>query len=406
MKVLLISPQNPYPPIDGGKISIFYPLMELNKKGISIGIFFLYKEKEPFEAIQFFKKNSIKVYPFLLDTTDSIKKVMKNFLESEPFKMAKYFHPSALKYLKKIVQEFKPDIIQSHHAHMAKYAIELKKEFNVPIVLREHNIEYKLIEQFYKSESNPIIKVTAYWQYVKTKKYETNIWSYFDKVIFISPLDENIAKNANSRIKSVVIQDGVDIEKFHPIDLKKEPYSLIFTGNLRTIQNLKSILWFVKNVWPIIKEKEPKAKLYITGGGEEILYKKLKISTLNTQGIFLLGFVKNIQETISKCQVFISPTRIGSGIRIKVLTAMALGMPIVCTSLDATPIIGVRNGEHLIVADTPEDFAEGILHLFNDERLRYNLGSNARKLIEQQFTWDKYAEKMINIYKEIIKGIK
>jgi len=402
MKVMILSPQNPYPPIDGGKISIFYPLKYMVKYGIEPILTFPYKRMLHEKSINNMQKIGIKVYPFRQDISDSVSKVVRNIFEKEPFKIKKYYSLGYLKYMEEIIYKENPDIIQSQHIHMANYAIKLNRKFNVPIILREHNIEYKLVEQFYNSENNFALKSIAYWQYLKTRRYEVNIWNYFNHVIFISSIDEKIALALNNRLKSSVIQDGVDIKEFSSLNISKEPFSLIFTGGTyKTIQNVKSIVWFIKNVWSNIKRVEPRAKLYITGMNQDILFRKLNDNELKNQGITFLGFVNDIKRTISRCEIYISPTIFGSGVRLKVLNAMALSMPVICTSLDADTIIGAKDHEHLMVADDPAKFENAILQLFNNESLRYKLGNNARKLIEDSFTWDCFIEKLINVYKNV-----
>ncbi len=405
MKILIIAPQNPYPPADGGKKGLLYPLMGLKELGYSIGLFLLHNNEPTYaDSLSYFKEQGVELFPFKLNIEDSGYKAIRNVGQVQPFKMAKKYSRKSLKFLRKATKEFKPDIIQAQHSHMAEYAIELKKKFGIPIVLREHNVEYKLVEQFYMSATNPLIKKFAYWQYLKTKKYETRIWNDFSKVIFISLVDEQVAKENCPGVRSAIVQDGIEIKETNSKDFHKESRSIIFTGNMKTVQNLHSITWFIEKVWPLIIKAEPEVKLYITGGDEHLLYKKLRtnLKALNGQRIYPLGFVDDIDGTIFRCEVFISPTQMGSGIRLKVLNAMALAMPIVCTSFDAKTMIDAKNNEHFLIADNAETFLKSILHLFNNKKRAEELGSNAKQFVRENFTWQKCAKGLSDIYEEIL----
>jgi glycosyltransferase involved in cell wall biosynthesis len=407
MRILILSPQNPYPAVDGGKMGILGPVLELAALGHSVGVFFLHDEPTKAAAsVAFFGSRQIKAYPLSLSTSDSVAWAIKNIGRRTPFKMAKYYDRRAFEEVLKAAEDFGPDLIQAQHAHMGRYAVQMRRRFEVPIVLREHNIEYRLIEQFCKVESNPVVRGVAYWQYRKTRRYETGLWARFDRIVFISRPDAELAARDVPDVRSEVVQDGVDVAEFTPADAEKEPRSVVFSGSLRTVQNLHSVVWFITEVWPIVRTSEPRARLYLTGGAESVLAGRLRtdVGRLNEQGVFPLGFVEDINGAITRCEVFVSPTRMGSGIRIKVLNAMAMGMPIVCTSLDAESIAGAGHGRHLYVADGPEEFAAGIVELFANERLRERLGLNARELVERRFTWARCARELVDVYEGIIRN--
>ncbi len=405
MKVLVLSPQNPYPAVDGGKLGILSPVLALCELGHSVGIFFPHCDSAlAAQSLSFLKSRNIEAYPYAMDTSDSLTRVIANIGRRTPFKMAKYFDRGALEFVMRAVEDFRPDVIQAQHAHTGRYALELKERFGIPFVLREHNIEYMLVEQYSRSVVNPLLKLVALWQHFKTRRYEVGLWKRCDRVVFISPGDRERAIGEAPGIRSDVVPDGVH-QKFSPEYAGRQAGCVIFSGNLATIQNLESVLWLIRDIWPIVREGEPAAKLYLTGGGEDILLDRLRlgIEQLHGRGVFPLGFVDDIDATISGCRVFVSPTLMGSGIRIKVLHAMALGMPVVCTPLDADSIMGARHDEHLFVAADCAQFAAGVLKLFSDSGLRKRLGANARRLVESEHTWEKCGRALARIYEEIIE---
>jgi len=402
MKILFLSRVNPYPPTDGGKAGIFYPTKFLREKGIdTLMVFPVSKEEE--KNVELLKeKYRIKAFGYPFSAQNSIFGLFKNIFEVEPFTFQKYFNKSFYNFIKKIVINEKPNIVFSHHAHMGKYALLLKKEFGPPIILKEHNLEYEVIKQFSKITKNPIYKILALWQQKKTETCETKLWNEFDKIIFVSPVDYQEALKKNSKIKAIPIPDGVDLSVFRPKkNIKKEKNTIIFTGPLKTIPNFLSIKKFIKETLPLIKKRIPLIKFYITGEEKNKLYKILK--NFKRENINHLGFIDNLnnlnQKILSK-QVFISPTIMGRGLRIKVLNAMALGMPIVCTPIDAQSIEGGKENEHFMVGGNPEEFAQKTIFLIENRDIACKIGYNAHKLIEEKYNWNEITNKYLKVCQE------
>jgi len=406
MKLLILAPQNFYPPTDGGKAAVFFPLIHLAKK-IEVGAFFFYDGEHSQNTDEILKQNGIHTYPFAYATKDSFWKVIKNIFEMEPFKMKKYYDDRVYSEMKKIVRDFKPDCVLCHHAHMAQYAIKIKHDFGIPIILREHNIEYSLVEQYSKISRNVFQKIISFWQYHKTRKYEQKIWKQFDSIWFMSQYDMAVARKAGDNTYCV-IHEGMREKHILNGAIKKEPYSLIFTGNLNIIQNRESIAWFVRYVWPMVRKLENRSKLYLYGGGEENLFKALKKTRneLENAGIIFKGFVDDIDREIIKYEIFISPTVIGGGVRMKVLNAMSLGMSIVCTKIDEQGIDSAKNGEHFLVALDAKEFAQDVLTLMNDESRRNAIGMNARSLMNDSYTWDKFENDTVGLLQSVISDLK
>ena len=399
MKILIISPQNPYPPIDGGKIGIFCPIKHLLKHGVQVSI--CYFDKDLRKDIE---KIGIKAFPCKLDTSDSLVKVVKNLVKKAPFKMQKYHSKKCIEHIFQIIESEKPDIVQVQHSHMGYYGIEVKKRFDLPIVLREHNIESELVKQFSKNVRFPL-NVLAQWQFNKTRKYEAHLWAEFDKIIFISPNDLEIALQRNPKIKqkATFIVDGFQLEGELPVINKRDPHSLIFSANWKAPQNLHSAKWFIHQIWPYLKVKIPELNLWLTGQGEDRLLRVLKLNrtSLKKEDIHSLGFVEDINATITSKQIFISPTIMGSGVRLKILHAFSLGMPVICTSIDAKSLPYLKHRENVMVANTPGEWANAINELLHDQILREKISNNAKLLVMNYYNWDRYMKEVMEVYNSL-----
>jgi len=402
-KLLYIASQNPYPPIDGGKIGIYYPVIYLSSL---FDIFFVcpiephqYRVKKE-EIEEHFLSKNIKVILYPYNTKQDIKHLAKNFFKKEPFKWDKYYSKHLQKKINELIKEEDINFIWVSTPHMAKYALEAKKKFpKLKIFLREHNIEFKLVEQFKDFTKNPIYKIIAQWQFYKSKKLEVEYWKLFDKIFFISDLDYSIAKDLAPEIenKLVILYDGYKIITDKPVNSKRRDF--IYTANLTTIQNLISFKWFLKKIWlPNLNNlKGMNIKLYITGNSDLEIKNALRFTNLNDYNIVNLGFVDDINQTILDYKYVLSPTIIGSGLRLKVLNGMACGKPVFLTPLDLSTCKVFKDMENVVCFNSATDFVEklNLLEKYND--LYLQISNKAIETIKTYFNWNKYAEKAYKI---------
>jgi polysaccharide biosynthesis protein PslH len=396
MNLLIIAPQNCYPPKDGGKIGIYYPIIHL-KEYFNIHYAFITQESVTTEAVNEFQENKIQLHPFYLDTKDKAAGLIKNAFSKQPYKFQKYFSPSFLHYLENIFVKEKIDAVWTNHCHMAEYGIRLKKEFGIKIYLREHNIEYSLVQQLTGFIKNPLKRILAQWQFKKTKRYEINAWRLFEKTFFISDSDfEEALKNIDQQ-KAVLLFDSFDeklLLREKNEDVIAELNSFIFTGNIGPVQNKINLQKFINEIWMPFVKTNADYKLYITGNTDDELEAALG-KGFTDHNIINLGFVSDLQKTILSKQFFISPTFIGSGIRIKVLNAMASGAVCFITGIDKNMLHDINDMEHAVIFNSAESFAKKVKLLSNDKGLYNIISKNAKQLVQvKMHSWESYALKV------------
>lgn len=403
--LLYLAPQNPHPPTDGGKISIFYPLLYFSK---SFKLFFIFPVSEKnanLEQIKRFykEKYDIDAYPFYQDTKNDIKYLLMNPFKKEPFKWDKYYNQKVQNMINHIVKENNIKYIWVSSPHMAKYALIAKKQFrNLRLFLREHNIEYKLVEQFLHLTGNPIYKVIAYWQWKKTKTLEKKYWEYFDKVFFISDADYEIAMSESIylRHKFIVLYDGYELVTEKAVIPENSDF--ILTVNFKSIQNVMSFKHFIEHIWKpnISRLKAMDIKLFITGVSEREISKIIRPFSLESLNIVSLGFVDNIDEVILKFKYVLSPTYMGSGIRLKLLNGMACGKPVFVTPLDISTCKVFKDMSNVVLFSNAENFMEKLLLLEKDTNLYINICREAIRTISDIFNWEYYYKKASEIILE------
>lgn len=406
--LMYLSPQCPYPPIDGGKIGIYFPVLYLSKY-FSVSLVFpadnmVYKES----VTSKFRSFGVQLNYFQKDTRGffvDLKYLMLNFGEELPFKWRKYYCRNAQKLINDMALRDNVSLILVSSPHMMKYALGIRRiKPDVKIFFREHNIEYSLVEQFGRFVKNPVYKAITRWQLEKSKEMEIRYWKEADRVFFISDGDYEIATSVAPQLseKFRVIYDGYKI-KFNDV-FKVNNSDFIYTANLNAIQNEISFRWFIEKVWipnlPYVRRKN--IKIYITGNSQDVIRKKLRrygsIQELNIEN---LGFLNNVEEEMRKYKYVLSPTIIGSGIRLKLLNGMACSKPVFVTPLDIKTTKHFKDMENVVCFEDSESFMRKLTYLENNDDIYYGISKNAIETIKKYFTWENYAECVYGEYLRI-----
>jgi len=394
MKILIISPYFPYPTTHGGKVRIFNIIKYFYKKGYQITLASFppvpKKDSHFFRYMKKFCKNIEE-----LPSNDSIIPTYKIFFSKFPSFYIKYISKKAGEKIDRIIEKNKFDIIQIEYTYGG---LSILKKYPILTSLMLHEIEYETTKRKIKN-AGFLKKFYWHFQNIKIKNIEKSILRYPDICFVCSKIDRDYAKALCSDIDVDIIPNGVDTEYNKFSD--KEPSfknSLIFTGAMDTIPNQDGIMFFVREIMPLIEKKIPDIRVTVAGSNPQEKIKNLEYIYKN---ITVTGYVKDIRKYIYASTVFIAPLRIGGGTRLKILEAMALGRPVVSTSVGCEGL-EVENKKNIFIADEPEKFAEYIIKLLKDKRLRRKIAKNGRRLIEKKYRWDKIVNKLDKIYQKLV----
>lgn len=396
MKILQLSQQFPFPEIDGGKIGIANIYKELAKKGSEVTLLY-YNDTIIDQKI----KKEAENYGNLIEIKHSIKntkfRILKSIFDNKPIYLRKHFSNSLFKNVLSQIKNKKFDIIHADHSAMAELAINLKKILNIPIGLRLHNIEWKIWYRYAEELKSGFKYKYIIRQARLLKKFEEELIKQFDVLFPITNIDLEYLKNLDPKLNLVMASAGVDVEKVKPIKIEKNPFELIIATTYRWIHNTNGLIWFIEKVLPILKKEIPQIKLTLIG--KDIPDSLRKFQSKNVDAI---GFVDSIIPYLSRASIYISPLFVGAGIRIKILEAMAMELPVVSTSIGAEGIPATEN-DGLLIANNEYEFKEQILKLIKNQNLRIQYGKNARNFIINNFTWDISVSKIYESYKKLLK---
>jgi sugar transferase (PEP-CTERM/EpsH1 system associated) len=406
MKILWVTPRLPEPPDSGGKIVTFHTVKHLALRGHEITLCALIgkgpESKGPEDAyspkLQEFA--DLRLVPSALGDGRNYPRMLISIFSNRPYVISKYWSEGAWRFIAQMLRGQSYEIMHCDHLHTAEYGLRAKEEFGLPLVLTAHNMETVLWEGVSHVERNWARRAYCRLQELKMRAYEAQTIASFDGCITLSAEDAKRMHLLNPEIRPVVVPPGVDIGYFQPGDVQEEPGSIIFVGAMDWLPNIEGILWFHRRVWPKVKRaiRGVKPKLYIVGGQPPRAIQRLA----NDRDVIVTGWVEDVRNYIAKAQVFIAPLRMGSGVRIKILNALAMGKAVVSTPLGCEGI-RVNDGEDIWIANTAEEFAQKVVNLLENEAQRRRLGEAGMRLVRNYYRWEQTAEGIEKVYQQAMR---
>lgn len=254
-------------------------------------------------------------------------------------------------------------------------------------VLFQHNVESVIWQRHYENQSNRIKRAYVYGQWQKMLAYESRTCRAFNVVAAVSPNDRDFMKNEYGVQEVYDVPTGVDTEYFRPSGATRDSVELVFTGSMDWLPNEDAITYFAEKILPRIAAVVPDVKLTVVGRNPA---KSLQSLARLDNRVRVTGRVEDIRPYVNQAAVYVVPLRVGGGTRLKIYEAMAMGKPVVSTSIGAEGL-PVRSGEELLVADDPEQFAGAVLRLLSDCEFAERLGRRGCAAVRERFSWDSAA---------------
>jgi glycosyltransferase involved in cell wall biosynthesis len=394
VNILQIAPQVPYPLLDGGKVGIFNITRHLAERGHLVTLL-------AFDRESGYDYTGLKRYCELQTVSHSTRNsklgAALNLMSSIPYNISKYRSLKFEQALSSLLKKRKFDVIHIDHLHMASYAEVCRQYSSAPIILREHNVESVIMDRYAEVMKNPLMRRYLRLQVRRLRRHESAMLKSVDACCAITEIDAEkiLALQPESIVSTVPV--GIDETYFECSDVnQKSPPSVVFFGALDWIPNQDAVQWFVNSVFPIVARSFPETKVSIIGKNPPP-----SIRSLQSDAISIKGFIEDLKSEIQRSTVMIAPFRIGSGVRIKILEAFAMRVPVVATTVGCEGI-PVLHEQHLLIGDSAEDFAKLILRLLENEELVRPLVEEAYRLASTQYRWDSVAKKLEEVYQNAI----
>jgi polysaccharide biosynthesis protein PslH len=262
-------------------------------------------------------------------------------------------------------------------------------------VLSHHNCESAMAFRRAENEPNPLKKVYLRLQARKLANMERSICGTFDMNTVVSEGDAALLKAIQPTAHIHVVENGVDTDYFALSEIDEEPHSVAFTGSLDWYPNVSGMEFFVREIWPRVKNGFPNSRLYVAGKNppEQALRWGKEDSS-----IVVIPNPEDIRPWLARASAFVCPILDGGGTRLKVLDAMAMAKAVVSTTIGCEGL-RVANGENILIADAPQEFADKLRLLLSDEELRNRLGRAARTLVESEYSWERIGRQLEQAYR-------
>ena len=395
MKILFLSPTVPFPLTDGGRIRVFNLLKQIAVKN-EVTLLALETQTTDADGVAELQQLGIQVH--LVPNAPTLPRVsfgtlVKAFLKRQPITVARYDIPAYRQKFRELIATQTFDLVHYEMFHIAQFHTET----HLPGVLSQQNVDSAIWRRLCSETTNPLYKF-AYWtQQLAFQRYERVLSPKFDAVTCTSDIDAAVFQQHCTENAIEIIPNGVDITHYRPDFTTEAPAHLIYIGSMDWYPNEDAVAFFADEVLPRIQERVPDVAFSIVGGNPSARVQKLA----ERDGIIVTGRVPEIKPYFAEATVFVVPLRIGSGTRLKILEALAMGKAIVSTTVGAEGL-DLKDGAEIFIADEPTAFADVVTRLLTDVQLRRRIGENGRSRVEQDYDWRSIGEKLHALYTKIL----
>ena len=395
MRILFLSPTVPFPLTDGGRIRVFNLLKQIAAKS---DVTLLALETQPTDAEGVAQLQQLGIQVHLIPNAPtlpplSFSTLLKAFLRRQPITVARYDLPAYRQKFKELLATGTFDLVHYEMFHTAQFYPEAR----LPGVLSQQNVDSAIWRRLCDETVNPFYKFGYWTQQLAFQRYERVLSPKFDAVTCTSDIDAAVFQRHCARDTIEIVPNGVDVTHYQPDFSAEASAHLIYIGSMDWYPNEDAVSFFADEVLPRIQTSVPDVRFSIVGGNPSARVQKLA----ERKGVVVTGRVPEIKPYFAEATVFVVPLRIGSGTRLKILEALAMGKAIVSTSVGAEGL-DLKDGAEIFIADEPEVFADAVTRLLTDTLLRRRIGENGRARVERDYDWRSIGEKLHQLYTKIL----
>ena len=388
MKIFVLLPRIPYPLEKGDKLRAFNQIKQLAKRN-EIVLCALnddpkVSEQDAFHALQPYCQS----INFIRITKPQILLgLVRAFFKGLPMQCGYFYNRKAVKRIDALIAKHKPDMLLGQLLRVAEYI----RHKNLPKAIDYQDIfsyGMKRRADIASFVTRPIYNM----EYRRLCRYEAAVFEDFDVRTIISEPDRALFPHER-RDEILVIPNGVDHEKYHPMDCEKR-YDLVFTGNMSYPPNVNAVDYLANEIMPIVWKTLPEVKLYIAGATPDPKVKKVA-----SERIIVSGWLDDIRTAYAQSRVFIAPMRIGTGLQNKLLEAMSMRLPAITSPL-ANASLGAKPDEEILVGSNAKELAQHIITLLTDKEKAEHLALAGYNFTNRVYDWGKATTIMENAMKQ------
>lgn len=380
--LLFVTPELPYPARSGGKLKSLKLLKHLATQN-AVTVVCPLKAEDQKHLAAFRKEIGAQLENIIcvpVNVPRTALNLGRSYLKNQPLNVLRTASSALHRRVNEIEGNF--DTVFLDHFEVFQY---LPLQHKGAVVYHAHNAYHKMWERYAETITNPLIKTAAKLEAVRIRRYERQICARADLVL-AAPGDiaALIEAGADAGKMKETYHLGDDSQLALPdLEFNEQGTSLVYVGYLGWEANVLGLLWFIEKVWPELMRQRPELSLKIVGKDAD---DRLVQIVSQHENITLVGFVDDLDSVFSEASLCVAPLTFGSGMKVKVLSAMARGIPVATTRIGAESI-EVKHREHLMIADAPSEMADHILELLSCRATWERLATSSRQRIKEKYTW-------------------
>ena len=395
MKVLQLCIKPPFPTVDGGTMAMNSITQGLLREGCEVKVLAMESDKHPADRAKM-GEEYLRQTGFESQYVDlSVKPLAAavSMLCGESYHVKRFRSEAFAARLRAILEQEAFDVVHLESLFMTPYVPLIRSLSDAKVVLRSHNVEHVIWQRVAASTPRGFKRWYLKHLALALRAYELEHVNDYDGVLCITKGDADYFRQHGCRRPLTSIPFGVEPDDAANVDV--EPASLFHIGAMDWMPNRESIEWLLDEVWPVVHREVPQAHLYLAG-------RKMPQKWMDTpmDGVTVVGEVPDAGYFIAGKQINVVPLLSGSGIRVKIIEAMAAGKAVVTTTVGAQGI-DYTEGENLLVADTPAQFAAQIKRLVDDQEYCHSVGEAAARLVAEHYDVKRLTAQLLQFYDKI-----
>jgi polysaccharide biosynthesis protein PslH len=400
MRVLMLAPRAPYPADHGAALRNLHLLRWLGSRhDVTL---FTYGDPENAVVRQVLDESARRVELYLEPRRTLRERLYTLVRSGEPDLARRLWSAPLVLGVQRLLQNETIELVQIEGLEMYAIWQDASRGFGGAqplVVLDDHNAEYELQDSAWRASLRRGAVFSMIYSLIQTsrlRRFERSAGEASDGVLAVSSEDEQSLRALGGKLRTAVVPNGVDTTEYQPEPGVREEAAALFIGKLDYRPNVDAIEWLARAIWPRVRELVPQAHLFVVGRDPLPHVRSLA----STPGITVIGPVADDRPWFARASALLVPMRMGGGVRLKVLQALAMGTPLVSTSIGMAGTDAVDES-HFLRADDPAEFARQTARVLGDGALRDRLAVEGRRYVCERFDWQVILPRLDEFYQQI-----
>ena len=395
MKILFACHRLPFPPKRGGKIRPFNIIRHLSASGHEITVASVARSAEEEEEGRGLVDYCARLLTGRIGSAAALARMIARLPTKTPSSMGYFFSPALYAEVRTTLRHERFDLIFVHCSSAAQYVREAN---GVPSIIDFGDMDsQKWLD--YAHVRLPPLSLGYRLEGLKLQREEMRLARRFDVSTCTTRAELEMLQSFNAATYSDWFPNGVDTEYFSPATAAGDPDQICFTGRMDYFPNQQAVLMFCDDVLPRIRTRRPDTKLVVVGAEPPGKIEKLA----ERPGVTVTGTVPDVRPFVRNSAVSIAPLEIARGTQNKILESMAMGVPVVCSDMAAKGVDAIPD-EHLLTANTPDEYADAIVELLEAPERRARLSTAGRERVISNHSWQRSMRQLDGIISSLTAG--